>query len=360
MVEGDELNELLDLLTDEGEEEEEHAAMAVVVAALGSEPAQDTLARNWRGRFAGSRPNLMRGECLRFNDYLSPNPTYHSGLFRRRFRIPMKLFRILEKELPMREPLLRTRADARGMPGHKPWQKILASLRRLSTGRSFDDLDDLSRMSAESSRKYFFVFLRAMLATYGEKYLNRHPSVQEMRSIEKLYSRAGFPGCIGCVDTMKIKWKNCPKVLKGQFHNPKDGKLAALSCEAWTDRNLFCWHWFCGRPGTNNDITVVDNSPLFCDIFSGKRSVILPEGFSVNGERRQWMSYFLVDGIYPNWAIFVKPNHTPLNEQEAYMTKRQEAVRKDIERLFGCLQSRFLIVAICWPRGHAAEPLLPI
>jgi hypothetical protein len=37
------------------------------------------------------------------------------------------------------------------------------------------------------------------------------------------YADAGFPGCIDGVDWMKHIWKTCPKQLKGQFENLKDG-----------------------------------------------------------------------------------------------------------------------------------------
>ena len=76
----------------------------------------------------------------------------------------------------------------------------------------------------------------------------------------------------------------------------------------------------------------------------------LPEGYILDGKRHNWLLYFLVDGIYPKWAIFVGPCHSPASEQEAYMTKRQEAVRKAVERFFGCLQGRFRIL-----RGEGFE-----
>lgn len=138
--------------------------------------------------------------------------------------------------------------------------------------------------------------------------------------------------------------ENCPKAFKGQYHNPKDGTLATISCEAVVDRNLYCWHWFPGICGTNNDITVLDNSPLTNDIISGKRRISVPEGYVVNGIRRMWMLYMLDDGIYPQWSIFVLPNHASLNERDVHLTQRQEGVRKDVERFFGCLQERFKIM----------------
>ena len=166
--------------------------MVTIMGILSCDASHGSLAMNWRGKIEGSRSNLLRGGCLWFEDYLSRNPIYHSGLFRRRFRISLKLFRLLERELPLREPLLRTRKDAKGVPGHKPWQKILSSLRGLATGRSFDDLDDHSRMSAESSRQYFFIFLRAMVTTFGDRYLNRHPSTEELETISALF-QCGLP-----------------------------------------------------------------------------------------------------------------------------------------------------------------------
>ena len=36
----------------------------------------------WHGRLIGSRPNLLRGECCWYRDYLSPHPLYPSSYFR--------------------------------------------------------------------------------------------------------------------------------------------------------------------------------------------------------------------------------------------------------------------------------------
>jgi Plant transposon protein len=77
---------------------------------------------------------------------------------------------------------------------------------------------------------------------------------------------------------------------------------------------------------------------------SGKKLMKLPEGFELNGMRHDWYLYFLCDGIYPNWAILVRPNRSPLTCEEPHMTMRQESVRKDVDRLFGCLQGRFKVL----------------
>ena len=66
--------------------------------------------------------------------------------------------------------------------------------------------------------------------------------------------------------------------------------------------------------------------------------------YCVNGTTRDYM-YFLVDGIYPSWSIFVKTIPTPLSKEDAYYKVRHEHVRKDIERAFGILVKKFHIIA---------------
>jgi len=56
------------------------------------------------------------------------------------------------------------------------------------------------------------------------------------------------------------------------------------------------------------------------------------------------MVYFLGDGAYPRWAIFFRPDHAPTTRKEAHAFYCQESVRKDVERLSGCLQGRFHII----------------
>ncbi|XP_071680459.1 uncharacterized protein [Lolium perenne] len=56
------------------------------------------------------------------------------------------------------------------------------------------------------------------------------------------------------------------------------------------------------------------------------------------------IGYYLADGIYPDWATFVKSVKDPQDRIEAEFAKAQEAARKDIERAFGVLQTSFAII----------------
>jgi len=50
-------------------------------------------------------------------------------------------------------------------------------------------------------------------------------------------------------------------------------------------------------PGSNNDINVLDQSPLLKDLMYGQAPEIT---FTVIGKQYK-MGYYLVDGIYPDW-----------------------------------------------------------
>ncbi|XP_062230124.1 uncharacterized protein LOC133927722 [Phragmites australis] len=56
------------------------------------------------------------------------------------------------------------------------------------------------------------------------------------------------------------------------------------------------------------------------------------------------MGYYLADGIYPEWATFVNPIPCPVGRKRQHFVVQQAALRKDVERAFGVLQSWFPIV----------------
>lgn len=201
-------------------------------------------------------------------------------------------------------------------------------------------------MSEQSIAETFQNFCNDVVKMYAQDFLNRRPTKQELSDIVNGYNGVGLPGCAGAIDCIKLYWKNCPFFDKGQYLNTKEStKLATISCEAWCDNDLYCWHWYPGRAGTNNDLTVLYSSPLFRDIMNGYFKMESQPTYKITskGEERS-MFYLLVDGIYPSWPFLVKPIHTATSTEVAFFSSIQEAKRKDIERLFGVLQARFAIL----------------
>jgi len=110
--------------------------------------------------------------------------------------------------------------------------------------------------------------------------------------------------------------------------------------EAVASHDLYIWHAFFGVAGSNNDINVLNQSPLFLEAIKGEAPRVQ---YSVNG-RQYNTGYYLADGIYPEWAAFVKSINSPQLDKHKVYAAEQEGARKDVERAFGVLQARFNIV----------------
>ncbi|XP_071686950.1 uncharacterized protein [Rutidosis leptorrhynchoides] len=54
--------------------------------------------------------------------------------------------------------------------------------------------------------------------------------------------------------------------------------------------------------------------------------------------------YYLADGIYPQWASFVKAYSSAADPKSKYFSRKQSKARKDVERTFGILQGRWHIL----------------
>ncbi|XP_074342451.1 uncharacterized protein LOC141679991 [Apium graveolens] len=121
---------------------------------------------------------------------------------------------------------------------------------------------------------------------------------------------------MGSIDCMHWQWKNCPKAWKGMFMSGHKG-VATIILEAVASSDLWIWHAFFGVSGSNNDINILDRSPVFDDILQGRA---LEVNHTINGNNYN-MGYYLTDGIYPEWAIFVKTIPRPQDERDTYATQ---------------------------------------
>ena len=180
--------------------------------------------------------------------------------------------------------------------------------------------------------------MRDKVARFGKEYL-REPNEQDLERILSINAARGFPGCLGSIDCQHWEWKNCPIAWPGQYKGKE--KKPTVVLEAICDGELWIWHMFFGSPGSLNDINSLDYSPTMQNIRAGSFPPRFP--FVVNGKKRT-MLYYLADGIYPSWALFVKTIKEAITAKEKAYARAQEGVRMDIERAFGVLTARFHIL----------------
>jgi hypothetical protein len=176
----------------------------------------------------------------------------------------------------------------------------------------------------------------------------RCPTRQDLEHILQVNEARGFPGMLGSIDCMHWRWEKCPLSWRGQFTRGDYG-VPTMILEAAASKDLHIWHAFFGIARSNNDLNVLNQSPLFFDALKGEAPQVQ---FSVNGN---WYStcYYLADGIYPEWVAFMKTIPLPQSDKHKLFAKFQEGERKDVERAFGVLQSRFSIV--CHPARYGSE-----
>ncbi|XP_076948957.1 uncharacterized protein LOC143621411 [Bidens hawaiensis] len=148
----------------------------------------------------------------------------------------------------------------------------------------------------------------------------------------------------------------CPTAWQCQFHRG-DHPDPTIVLEAVASQELWIWHAFFGVAGSNNDLNVIDQSPIIDDLIDG---VEPPQAFFENGEHFKY-EYYLVDGIYNEWGILVQAYASPVSDKRKYFTKKQESARKDIERAFGVLKKRWTMLANpirFWTREKITEVVI--
>ena len=79
--------------------------------------------------------------------------------------------------------------------------------------------------------------------------------------------------------------------------------------------HLYIWYFNFGDPGLLNNTKMLDRSSIIGAILTQKFEMKVAD-YSLNGRLRDYL-YFLVDGIYPAWSIFVKMIVFPTKLREA-------------------------------------------
>ena len=182
--------------------------------------------------------------------------------------------------------------DVVGLLGYSSHQKVTTALWMLALGVCADVMDDYCRTSKSTAMEYMGRFCAAMCAEFEEYYL-RKLTYEDCREQLVINEACGFPGIFGSLDCMHYKWKNCPVAWQGDFGDREGNKFIIL--EVVADQSLHIWHIYFGLPGSNNDLNVLDRSPLIHDLPSGAACDMT---FEVNGQVYN-RYYLLPDGIYP-------------------------------------------------------------
>ena len=247
------------------------------------------------------------------------------------------LFDMIYQMLAANNEYFRQKPDGLGRMGFHGKHKCVVAMRMLAYGSIADALDDGYAMAESTVLECVKEFARTVIAVFEEEYL-RPPKEAELKRILEENKARGFPGMIGSIDCMHWEWGSCPVGWHGQYIGRKGRPTVVI--EAIATKDLRVWHAFFGMPGSCNDLNVLDRSPVFDDLANGRTQKV---EFSVNNHNYD-MGYYLADKIYPDWATFVKTKSEAISPKDKTFAEAQEAARKDVERCFGVLRSKFRII----------------
>ena len=90
-----------------------------------------------------------------------------------------------------------------------------------------------------------------------------------------------------------------------------DHGVPTIILEAVASHDRWIWHAFFGVAGSNNDINVLNQSHLFVEELRGEAPQVQ---YSING-RQHNIGYYLANGIYPEWYVFVKSIRKPQSDK---------------------------------------------
>ena len=235
-------------------------------------------------------------------------------------------------------PEFREKTDATGLLGPSVLQRLTAVIKILAYGIPFDGVKEYTGVSKIIAMKCTYAFCDWLAA----KYLDTHLGVWTPEAMDKeleMNAKRGFSGMLGSIDCTQWVWKNCPHPFQGQFQD-REGKRSVIA-EAIGGSDMYFRHVFLGVPGSMNDLHVLGVSSLSTKYLQLGAST---KKFFI-GDQEFTGIHFLADGIYPDYACFMKTYGYPCNHKKRLFAKMQESVRKDVERAFGRLMIKWCVTA---------------
>ena len=226
---------------------------------------------------------------------------------------------------------------------------MLTALRYLGRGWTCDDLEEATAISMETIRLFLLQFIKFGSSTLFNKHVQTPVSYDELKSCEREFMMAGFPGCIGSTDATHIIMEQCPFRLR-QLHLGYKLAYTARTYSMTVNHRRWILSTTKGHPSRFNDKTLV----LFDDFVQSIHKNDYGDKF--NFTLRDFNSqeetidvkykgcYLIVDNGYLRWSITVPPIKDCNSRREARFSEWLESLRKDVECAFGILKSRWRIL----------------
>ena len=318
---------------------------------------QNIRADRVRTRGANSYTPNDRLNSTFYRTYVQPikdDPTTVTGLrddtsrlgkrFRRRFAVPYSMFEAIVSEISLQHT---TKPNAAGSRPIEIELLVLGSLRILSSGCTFDMVEELTCVSADSQRNFFKnAFCNSWGRAKANDVINLPSTEQELRHVMGYYERKGAPGCTGSVDCVHVVWDGCPAGLLSSCKGKEKVPTLVFQVVASHTRKILAvsnvfYGCFNDKSISRRDlaIVVVRDKNTFLDSH-------IWTCYNIRGDVKENKGlYFICDGGYHAWPCMIPPYKHQVEGTDLHAWSSSiESLRKDIECVFGILKKRFLFL----------------
>ena len=131
---------------------------------------------------------------------------------------------------------------------------VMSGLYLLGTEAAFCSCKPLFGISTSEICTFFYTFIEALVDMKVE-YICLPRNLTKLQHVNKDYSTAGLPGCVGSMDVVHVKWSTCPT---GDHNNAerKEG-YPTLGFQCITDFNRRVMAIYGPQFGSRNDKDIV-------------------------------------------------------------------------------------------------------
>ena len=283
------------------------------------------------------------GETRELTHLLSSSDRF--GEFRHLFRMPLSKVEELTQQLIDRGYVRYPRTRCRQAEFRERTELlVMSALYLLGTGAAFRSCRSLCLISTSEVRKFFYVFINAIVDMKDE-YICMPTNLSELNRVSKCYDIVGLPGCMGSIDVVHVKWANCPA---GDFNRAKGKEtFPSLGFECITDFNRRVLSIYGPHFGSRNDMDIV-KTDVYVEMIRTKRLFRNAQWkyYNLDGHvRREKGMYLISDNGYLRWPTTICPfTRTSVSSPEGYFSTNIESVRKDVECTFGIIKKRWRIL----------------
>lgn len=144
--------------------------------------------------------------------------------------------------------------------------KLLCCLRVLGRDNCFDDISEMSDIGESTALSVFTKFVLSFSMNFQDEFITT-PEGENLQKVMDIYSKLGFPGCVGSIDATHLKWAMCPKSLS----NICTGKesFPSIAYQVVVDHSRRILHISQGMYDSLNDITITRYDKFCLDVKNG-------------------------------------------------------------------------------------------